>query len=89
MVYNAWQFIEMDEFDSRTNEFIEEMIEKFNLRNNSSAEIKVRSVNSAYSNVETDDKVIEILLKNKLIALQYLRRDDFNYTEVTNIILEK
>lgn len=79
----------MDEFDSRTNEFIEEVIEKFNLRNNSTAEIKVRSVNSAYSNVETDDKVIEILLKNKLIALQYLRRDDFNYTEVTNIILEK
>lgn len=87
-IYRAWQFREQDQFDSRTNDFIEEVIEKFNLRNDSSAEIKIRSINSAYSNVETDDKVVEILSNNKLVALQYLRRDDLNYTEVTNIILE-
>lgn len=86
--YYAWQFREQDEFDARTAEFLDRVIEKFGLRGDSTSEIKVRSVNSAYSNVETDDKIIEVLSNNKLIALQYLRRDDLNYTEVTNIILD-
>lgn len=87
-IYYAWQFREQDELDAQTAEFLDKVIEKFGLRRDSTSEIKVRSVNSAYFNVETDDKIIEVLSNNKLIALQYLRRDELNYTEVTNIILD-
>lgn len=31
----------------------------------------------------TDDKIIELIVENRLVALVYLRRDDWNWTEAT------
>jgi len=31
----------------------------------------------------TDDKIIELIVENRLVAFVYLRRDDWNWTEAT------
>lgn len=35
----------------------------------------------------TDDKLIQIVCQNKLIALVFCRRDDWNYTEATMVFV--
>lgn len=75
----------IDQIDSGTNEFIEKIINKHNLIGNKSAEIKYRKVRSTRGEHDSDDVIVEILLKDKLIAMQYQRRTDANWTEVINV----
>lgn len=77
----------MDAIDSRKNDFIEDIIKKYNLKGNAFCEIRTKAVcNSNLGDAHpTDDLVTEILYKDRLIAMIYERRDGFNWTE-TNCI---
>ena len=35
----------------------------------------------------TDDKLIQVVCQNRLIALVFCRRDDWNYTEATMVFV--
>jgi hypothetical protein len=48
--------------------------------------VKSRAVGiDTYHEHITDDKIIELIADNRLVALVYLRRDDWNWTEATFI----
>lgn len=88
------QYIELDQVSERTAGWQERIIEKYDLRNRPSVELHDRQVcipfappisskvDSAYI---SNDRLVEFIVDNKLLALQYQRRDEFNYTEVTNV----
>lgn len=72
------------------NKFLEEIIDKYQLRKfYPEVEIRWRAVNYDLSdNHPTDDHIVQLICQNRLLALVYLRRDDWNYTEVTYIFIE-
>lgn len=82
------RFKVQDQIDSKTNEFIESIIEKYGLKGDAFAEVKYRFVCPQHKEHASDDLIVEILYHDQLIAMQYQRRDDFNWTEVTNIDCE-
>ena len=48
--------------------------------------VKSRAVGiDTYHEHITDDKITELIVENRLVALVYLRRDDWNWTEATFI----
>lgn len=83
------RFSVQDQIDSKTNEFIEKIINKYHLKNNPYAAIKDKKIYVDGKDIISDDRIVEILLDDKLLAMQYQRRDDFNWTEVINIDFER
>lgn len=77
----------MDAIDSRKNDFIEDIIKKYNLKAKEDVEIRTKSVcqDSLGDAHPTDDLITEVLYKDHLIAIVYQRRDGMNWTE-TNCI---
>lgn len=77
----------MDAIDSRKNDFIEDIIKKYNLKGKEDVEIRTKSVcqDSLGDAHPTDDLITEVLYKDHLIAMVYERRDSMNWTE-TNCI---
>lgn len=77
----------MDAIDSRSNDFIQEIINKYHLAGKEGVEIRTRAVcTDNCSNPHPGDNLItEILYKDNLIAMVYERRDELNWTE-TNCI---
>lgn len=77
----------MDAIDSRKNDFINDIILKYNLKGKEWVEIRTKAVcTDNCSNPHPGDNLItEILYKDRLIAMVYERRDELNWTE-TNCI---
>ena len=77
----------MDAIDSRKNDFIEDIIRKYDLKGKEGVEIRTKSVcqDSLGDAHPTDDLITEVLYKDHLIAMVYERRDSMNWTE-TNCI---
>ncbi len=75
----------------KVEQFFQDVIERYELRKLfASIELRYRGVNyGLYSaNHITDDKIVQLVVENRLVAMAFLRRDDFNYTEVSFIVLE-
>ena len=77
------------------NEFIWGIIEKYKLKKYY-PEVETRYRGVLYDMRDdmdrnlvhhTDDKLIQIVCQNRLIALVFCRRDDWNYTEATMVFV--
>ena len=73
--------------DERTgiNEFLDDIIEKYKLREfYPNVEIRWRDVCWGIESTPTatDDKIVQLVIENRLVGLIFTRRDDFNWTEV-------
>lgn len=71
--------------------FLLDVVEKYELKKYfPSVEIRYRGVNYGLlsENHITDDKVVQLVVDNRLVAFAFLRRDDLNYTEVTYVVIE-
>jgi hypothetical protein len=76
----------IDEIDAHPSEFLQEVAEKHGIIGQTRIIVKSRGVGiDTYHEHITDDKVFELVADNQLIALVYLRRDDWNWTEATYI----
>lgn len=74
------------------NEFLEEIIEKHKLREfYPNVEIRWRDVCYGIESTPTatDDKIIQLVIENRLVALIFSRRDEFNHTEVNYFFNEE
>lgn len=90
------QFRVMDQIDSKSQEFINKVVYNYPGYNSNTHHVEVRyrsllrpcvalSVCEVKDEYISDDRIVEILINDKLIGIQYQRRDEFNWTEVTNI----
>lgn len=89
-------YVQMDGGDPRNGRFVEKMIKKHRLDQSATPEIKHRKLLIPYAqdggastervNV-SDDRLVEVIENNRLVGLQYFRRDDLNFTEVVEIDL--
>jgi hypothetical protein len=72
------------------NRFIEGVIEKYHLRDfYPEVEYRTRSVNyDLMPDHVTDDHISQLVVDNRLVALVFCRRDDWNHTEVTTVFLD-
>lgn len=87
-------YVQMDGGDPRNGRFVEKMIKKHRLNQSATTEIKHRELLIPYAqgagastekvNV-SDDRFVEVIENNRLVGLQYFRRDDLNFTEVIEI----
>lgn len=76
-------------------EFIWDIIEKYKLKKYyPEVETRYRGVlydmrddKDRFHVHHTDDKLIQIVCQNRLIALVFCRRDDWNYTEATMVFI--
>ena len=93
MKYN--RFIEIDQLSERTSKWLTNIMEEYGLNHCPMVEIKERDLCIPYtppfgSKVDehyiSDDRIIEIIVDNKLFAMMYERRDDGNYTEVNQMV---
>lgn len=78
-----------DSEGQRVVDFIDNIVKKYNLREKyASIEVRWRNVNYDISAPHaTDDKLVQLICENRLIAMVYMRRDDWNYTELTMIFV--
>lgn len=87
------QKIFQDEYDAEAGEFIHKIAKRYNLEAlaNGQIEFRSRSVGLPYEhNTDkfTDDKIYELIIRNHLVAMVYLRREEANYTEANYIVLQ-
>ena len=78
------RYIDDDE-GTGINEFLDNIIEKHKLREfYPNIEIRWRDVCRGIESTPTatDDKIIQLVVENRLVALVFSRRDEFNHTEV-------
>ena len=78
------RYIDDDE-GTGINEFLDNIIEKHKLREFFPyVEIRWRDVCRGIESTPTatDDKIIQLVVENRLVALVFSRRDEFNHTEV-------
>ena len=80
--------------DERTgiNKFFDDIIEKHKLREfYPNVEIRWREVCYGIESTPTatDDKIIQLVVENRLVAMVFSRRDEFNYTEVNYFFNEE
>lgn len=72
-------------------EFIEGIIAKYNIWN-SFAEVEIRTRTIEYDTSSaphpTNDKIMQLVVDNRLVAFTLIRRDDWNHSEVTKVFLE-
>lgn len=72
-------------------EFIESIIAKYNIWK-SFAGVEIRTRTIAYDTCcaahPTDDKLLQLVVDNRLVAFVLTRRDDWNHSEVTKVFLE-
>lgn len=71
--------------------FLYDVVEKYELKRFCpSVEIRYRGVNFGMlsNNHATDDKIAQLVVENRLVALAFMRRDDLNYTEVSYVVFE-
>lgn len=70
-------------------EFIDNIIEKYELQKKYPCiEVRWRGINYDVSSPHpTDDKMVQLICENRLIAMVYMRRDDWNYTELTMVFV--
>jgi hypothetical protein len=70
-------------------DFINGIIEKYELRKKyPEVEVRWRGINYDTSSPHaTDDKMVQLVCQNRLIAMVYMRRDDWNYTELTMVFV--
>lgn len=72
-------------------QFINEVIEKNNIRQRfAGVEIRTRAI--AYDCISqnhfTDDRIVQLVVDNRLVAFVLCRRDDWNWTECTFVFVE-
>ena len=75
---------EMDDTGDGIWEFIEEIIDKYHIREQfHEVEIRTRSVNydmtpPSIEVHETDDKIVQLVVDNRLVAFVFCRCDDYS-----------
>lgn len=88
------RYTQIDGGDGRNGKFTERIIRKHNLLDDSTAEVKERELLIPFTQTGgastdrvnvSDDGIREVIANNRLVALQYFRRDDLNFTEVVEI----
>ena len=82
----------VDERDSDPMGFLTSVIDRYNIsKYTKDIEIRSRSLNYDCSSSphETDDKIVQLVADNILIAMVFLRRTDGNHTEETSVIVEQ
>ena len=83
------RFIDDNE-QTQSYKFIYDIIDKYELKKHyPEVEVRARSINYDLMNGHpTDDHILQLVCQNRLLAFVILRRDDFNYTEVTYVFME-
>lgn len=73
-------------------DFINGIIEQHQLRNRF-AEVEVKSrileFDDFSTSHQTDDRILQLVVDNRLVAFVFLRRDDWNHSELTKVFLEE
>ena len=73
-------------------DFINGIIEQHQLRNRF-AEVEVKSRTLEFDDFRashpTDDRLLQLVVDNRLVAFVFLRRDDWNHSELTKVFLEE
>ena len=85
------RYIDDDE-GTGINEFLDDIIEKHKLREfYPNIEIRWRDVCRRIESTPTatDDKIVQLVVENRLVALVFSRRDEFNHTEVNYFFNEE
>lgn len=87
------QKVYQDELEAKPSEFIHKIAEKYQLQALAQGEIefRVRGVGLPYEiNCDklTDDKIYELIIRNHLVAMVYLRREEANFTEANYVVFE-
>lgn len=73
-------------------DFINGIIEQYQLRKRfMEVEVKSRTIefDDLSSRHPTDDRILQLIVDNRLVAFVFLRRDDWNHTELTKVFLEE
>lgn len=79
----------LDDQNTGVNEFLEEIVQKYKLSKRPNVYMRYLDLHRTNDKNPTDDKIVEIVLDNRLLAIVYLRRTEFNYIEGTFIDLNK
>ena len=87
------QGIFQDEIDAKAGEFFHQIAKRYNLEAlaKGQTEFRSRSVGLPYEHGTdkfTDDKIYELIIRNHLVAMVYLRREDANYTEANYVVFK-
>ena len=80
-----------DNEGTMVQEFLLKLFQKYKLSETyPEVEIRYRAVNyGLIENHITDDKIAQLVVDNRLVAMAFLRRDDWNHTEVTYVIVDE
>ena len=90
--YKTAQYREIDDTGTTAWNYLTGIIRDYDLKRfRPHIEMRVRPV--AFGSMPdeghlTDDRVIQLVVENQMLAMVYLRRDEFNYTEVTTVFLQ-
>lgn len=87
------QEVYMDELDAKPSEFIHKIAKKYHLQALAQGEIEFRDRGAGlpyelHCDKLTDDKIYELIIRNHLVAMVYLRRNDANFTEANYVVFE-
>lgn len=85
------QEIFQDELEAKAGEFIQKIAKRYKLQALAKGQIEFRSrsVGLPYEHDTdkfTDDKIYELIIRNHLVAMVYLRREEANYTEANYVV---
>ena len=73
-------------------DFINGIIEQYQLRKRF-REVEVKSRTIEFDDLSnphpTDDRILQLIVDNRLVAFVFLRRDDLNHSELTKVFLEE
>lgn len=83
---NAKRTRRIDDSAEGVDEFIQDIITKYKLNETGNKDIVYRKVTRNAFDIEqvvVDNWIVEITVGDKLVAMVYARRTNFNYTEMT------
>ena len=80
-----------DNEETGVYDFLNGIIEEHHLRDfYPQVEMRTRLLNyDMQENHATDDRIVQLVVDNRLVAFSFLRRNDGNYTEVNNVFNEE
>lgn len=90
------QYHSIDQTDPKHEEFLREIADRYANSKSDRIEVRYRQVCIPYAPPITsavdkqyvsNDVLVEVIVNNRLVALEYQRRDDGNYTETTDVAL--
>jgi len=87
------QYREMDDTGITAWDFIRSIIDEYDLKRFlPHVEIRGRGVMFGLADFEshrTDDAILQLVVRDMMVAMVFTRRDDLNYTEITTVFVKE